>query len=624
MSQNKLRNGLFSMVMLLFGVLPAMATSTYYYKATVTAKLTDGTTGGGKVYVTATTGDTPEYTATGKTITGYDKKIGNAGFSTFYYYASADDGYIFSHWTDGSWNNSTHAENSTDGVSYFNTNRSYTSENERNPTTFQTFAIFEKQTGIIKVQTSDASKGTVSISKIANVMGDEVELRATGDAQNGIRFLGWKKNNTGDYVSTDNPYTLTASAETAGTYYAYFSEPAEMVYCRIQNNKTKRFLSIYGGSDKRAPSHTRSYKDYSGSDGFIFNDCLKLISADQAQGNPTTVFKLQGSATGQGTSVGVNLTAQGVSYLNYVDNNNNYDLMIETNSSGVSRIFTPFTLDPRISKMNSYFCDEGGDWLVMKTTDGLDDDVIKSSEWTVYILDENTVDGAFGANAKSKYTKDGMYYTTMYTDFPYQLLDGVRAYYLHTTEDAYDKENNMVHFQEIESGKVPARMPVVLECQEVQNENGETIGVKNRLLPLTENVPQILQNEEDNYLKGYISLDGATEENDKKHMYVLSSKGGELGFYHSTSAAMTANKAFLYVPDLPDDVAETAKSTTFSFKPKAASSENEPTGIALSDEYATSEDSPIYHISGQKVDHRRKNALPKGIYISKGKKFIVK
>ena len=612
-----------TLLLLCAGVTSALAltTSTYYYNATVTAKKTDGTTGGGKVYVTTSARTTPSYTnSTSSTGTQSQDIVGESGYRTFYYYASADDGYIFSHWADGSWNNATHAENSTDGVPYFDTGRFFNGSKSR-PTTFNTYAIFKSQNGRVRVQTTNASKGTVNIDPIDNDYGDNVTISANPDTQNGIKFLGWKKNNTdtGEPVSTANPYTFNVTAETEGTYWAYFSTPSPAVFCRIQNNKTGKFLSIYGGSSKRATNHKRTMESQTKNDGFIFTNCIKLISAEEAQGNPTTVFKLTGSSSGHGTSVGVNLSAQGTSYLNYVNNNHNYDLTLQTSANGISKIFVPFTLDSQLSQMNSYFCDEGGDWLVMKTTDGLDNNVVKTTEWTVYILDENTIDGAFGANTKAKYTKEDKYYTTMYTDFPYQLLDGVKAYYLHTTEGAYDSERNMVVFQEIKE-KVPANMAVILECQNVQNENGTVTNVKNRLLPLTESIESLIENEEDNYLKGYTALDGYKRDNDKTSMYVLSSKNDILGFYHSSNDYMSPNKAYLLIPEgLEEEAEQHAKTATFCFGLPEEEIEGVTTNIVLSDEIVNEIGDAIYDLQGRKV----KNPT-NGIYIRDGKKYVVK
>ena len=92
----------------------------------------------------------------------------------------------------------------------------------------------------------------------------------------------------------------------------------------------------------------------------------------------------------------------------------------------------------------SYLCDEGSesDWAVLKS------DVSDGSHfWDVYVLDEQITEGAFGANAKSKYTHDGKYYTTMYAPFPYKLLDGVKAYYLPISEQSYNKDTHTAIFR---------------------------------------------------------------------------------------------------------------------------------------------------------------------------------
>lgn len=614
-----------TLLLLCAGVGSTMATSTYYYRADVEAKLTDGTTGGGKVYVTTDPQSTPSYTSTSDYTEDQQDVVGDYGLRIFYYYAQADDDYIFSHWADNSYDNNTHSPNSTDGTPYFNTDRTFNGK-KNSRTQFNTYAIFLKQDGAIKVQTSDPSKGSVAISNLNNQYGQDVTITAFPDTQNGVKFLGWRKNGTGEYVSTSASYTLTASAETEGTYYAYFSEPAEVVYCRIKNNKTGNFLSVYGSSNKKADYHTRTVSNRTRNDGFKFNDCLQLISPEEAQGNPATVFKLQGSPAGQGRTIGVNLSAHGASYKNYVNNNDAYELTITTSGSGVSHIFAPFTLDDDIDAMNSYFCDEGTGWLVMKTTDGLSEDVLKSSEWTVYILDENTVEGAFGANTKAKYTKEGKYYTTMYTDFPYKLQDGVNAYYL-VFNSEFTEITDCVVFTQVEGDVVPAYLAVVLECPAVQN--SATSGtVVNRLLPLPANTQSNVSiNEGDNYIKGYICLDGKKRENDKVRMYVLSSKNDKLGFYHSTATYMTPNKAYLLIPEGVEEQAEArANNVTLSFGLPEEDDEQGTTEIILSEQMADYEDAPVYDLQGRivAVGKAAENLLRQGIYIKKGKKFVVK
>lgn len=612
-----------TLLLLCAGVVSAMAnTSTYYYRADVEAKLTNGATGGGKVYVTTDPQSTPSYTSTSDFTEGQQSVVGDYGQRKFYYFAQPDNGYIFSHWADTRYDNTTHSPNSTDGTPFFSTDRTFSSEYSNYPKRFYTYAIFLKQDGVIKVQSSDPSKGSVAISNVNNQYDQEVTISAFPDTQNGVKFLGWRKNGTGegDYVSTSASYTLTASAETEGTYYAYFSNPAEVVYCRIKNNKTGNFLSLYGGPDKRAGNHQREARN----DGFIFNDCLQLISPEEAQGNPATVFKLQGSPAGQGRTIGVNLSAHGASYKNYVNNNDAYELTITTSGSGISHIFAPFILDSGISAMNSYFCDEETGWLVMKTTDGLSSDVLKSSEWTVYILDENTVEGAFGANTKAKYTKEGKdgkqyYYTTMYTDFPYRLKDGVNAYYLVFNSEFTEITDRAV-FTQVEGDVVPAYLAVVLECPAVQND-AKSGTVVNRLLPLPANTQSnVSVNEGDNFIKGYICLDGKKRDNDKTNMYVLSSKNGILGFYHSNNDYMSPNKAYLLVPKgLEEEAEQHAKTATFCFGLPEEEIEGVTTDIVLSEEIVNERDDTIYDLQGRKV----KNPT-NGIYIRDGKKYIIK
>ena len=177
------------LLLILCGVMSAMASNTYYYNVKVTAwDAYSNSTGGGKVYVGKSESDLP----TGTTIEGnwwsgyhevpFDKysitnnQNGNNNgddysTNTFYYYAIPDENYIFSHWVDedpASINTLSEEEN-------FSLTRRFTgSSSDR--TKFDTYAIFTKQTGLIKVQSSDATRGGVSISNPDNVSGESVTL----------------------------------------------------------------------------------------------------------------------------------------------------------------------------------------------------------------------------------------------------------------------------------------------------------------------------------------------------------------------------------------------------------------------------------------------------------------
>lgn len=616
-------------LLLIVGLLPIAAnTGTYYYyNTTAYASPTDG----GKVYVSTTSTNSPSYKENSHNISGSDY---NAGFSelTFYFYAQANENYIFDHWAEGSATGTSVSTNPSYNVSLtFN-------GSSNNPTQFNYYAVFRQQTGLIKVKSKDESKGSVSISNPDNAERQEVTLTASPDVSNGVMFLGWKKDNEGgedEYYSTNNPLVLTASSDTKGTYWAYFSDAADKVYIRLKNKKTKRFLSFYGTT--KATPHTRTFDGNTANDGFKFIGSLKMISEANAQGNPETVFLRTGHNAGTGVMNGVDLTAHEVKYSTLVGantSNNQYMLTIE-NRNGNYRIFTPFTFDDNGTPItiSSYLCDEGEgqnqDYAIMKT-----EVTGEEADWELYSLDETTTEGAFGANTKAKYTKDGKYYTTMFTDFPYKLLDGVNAYYLVFNAD-FTEITDRVVFTQVKEDKgvtiVPANTAVILECQDVQNDASSN-SVKNRLLPLmpdAEGTNQIV-NPGQNFLKGYISVNGSTVANDKKRMYVLSTnKEGVLGFHPYSKASMTPNKAYLLVPEATDEVREEyAKKLTFSFgEPEDNTDKSEAAGIELSNQIVDEDDStPVYNLNGTKVavGKAAENMLRPGVYVKKGKKFVVK
>ena len=616
MFKEYLHRMLCTLLLLCAGVSSAMAnTQTFYYAANAYAS----PTGGGKVYVSSTSTADPQYQNSPHGITGSQRTIGY-GDVTLYYYAQANDGYIFDHWAEESASGTSASTRSS-----FNVSKEFRSTSSSSPTTFNYYAVFKAQTGQIKVKSADENKGGVSISNPDNEMGDEVTLTANPDVSNGVMFLGWKKDNTGDYISTDNPLVLTASSETKGTYWAYFSDAADKVYIRLKNKKTGRFLSFYG--DTKATDHTRDYDTYKNvKDGFIFNGSLKMISAADAQGNPSTVFLRSGHPQGTGVTTGADFSAHSIAYSTLVGANlssNKYMLTMDGDGSSV-RIYTTYTLSVSGRELNlpTYLSDEGEDYAVMKTIQGLSADEQSAAEWILYSLDETTTTGAFGANAKERYTKDGMYYTTMYTDFPYKLLDGVNAYYLVFNADFTEITDRAV-FTQVEGDIVPANMAVILECSTVQNDITSTDVVNNRLLPLVGNYESIV-NPGENFLKGYVSVNGSTVANNKERMYILGWHE-RLGFYHSSGANMTPNKAYLLAPESTKEEAEYyAKKLTFSFgEPK---DEDTSTKIVLSEQTIDDEDTPVFDLNGRKVADGKdtEKLLRQGIYVKKGKKFVVK
>ena len=289
------------------------------------------------------------------------------------------------------------------------------------------------------------------------------------------------------------------------------------------------------------------------------------------------------------------------------------------------RIYTTYTVTvgsgwtAQSQDLPTYLCDEGGDYAVMKTIQGLSEEEQDAAKWTLYSLDETTTEGAFGANTKAKFTKDGKYYTTMYTDFPYQLLDGVNAYYLVPNAE-YQEITDRVVFTQVEGGKVAKNTAVILECDNVQNDINSTTTVTNRLLPLTKDFPNETVNEGKNFLKGYISVNGSTVANQDKFYVLSANKEGVLGFHPYSKSTMTPNKAYLDVR-VPDQtvVEEHAKNVTFSFGEVEDEEEGTVTKIQMSEDVVNEADGDIYDLLGRKVENPGR-----GIYIKNNKKFVVK
>ena len=247
-------------VVMLIHVQLALCTNTYYYKATATPS----PQGAGLVYISKKAEKNPAYQESSYT-EGSTNTLLNSATTTLYLYAQANDDFIFDHW----------ALNSANGQTVSTTPSckpeiTFNSENSNKPTTFNYYAVFKAQTGLIKVRSANESLGSVTISNPNNSPGQEVTLTAYPDAANGVLFEGWTKDASSPYVSTEivsmeNPLVLTANSETKGTYTAHFSNAAEKVYVRLQNKATGRFISFYGnnlqnGVVKGADSHKRTFK----------------------------------------------------------------------------------------------------------------------------------------------------------------------------------------------------------------------------------------------------------------------------------------------------------------------------------------------------------------------------
>ena len=151
----------------------------------------------------------------------------------------------------------------------------------------------------------------------------------------------------------------------------------------------------------------------------------------------------------------------------------------------------------------------------------------------------NDTDNYFSVPTEFEYL--GKYYTTLFTEYPYQLSEGMRAFYV----SGFDADNRAILTEIID--KVPGETAVLLECSSNRLED-------NKLMPVMDNVPAVGKN----YLKGvYFNINkkvgGYKHKNqtayDPATMRVLGLSNGEPAFVKSSQSTLAANKAYLELPE---------------------------------------------------------------------------
>ena len=214
----------------------------------------------------------------------------------------------------------------------------------------------------------------------------------------------------------------------------------------------------------------------------------------------------------------------------------------------------------------------------------------------------------FGAKCAEKMENGGKYYTSMYTSFPYECIDGVNAYYVDGIE------NGIVHCVPVPNNKVPSNTGVILEC------NTPNDPAHNRLIPLLSEPAKISRN----LLKGvFFNYDGTGYNGairtpnrtayDKNTMRVfsVSKTTGKIGFYQYSGSYLGANKAYL------DYDFSNAHSNSFDGE-LTMNFDNTMSGVNEVHVEETVKDDRYYDLQGRVVEHPTR-----GIYIRNGRKVYV-
>ena len=451
----------------------------YYYKVTATAS----PTGEGKVYVSDKQ-ETPksEDYADEKSFDHTENSTQKAASKEFYLFAQPAEGYVFDKWTkdDGTTEVSKQKNTSTGSLTS-------TAKEQNNPAAFGYIAHFIKA-GDAYVVSENEAVGTAGISKPTNAIGDEVTLTAYPDMFAG-KFKAWTKD--GKEVSTDNPYTFTVTADNKGKYVATFDK-IDMAntgfYCIVRNVKFNRNLGLMGISDQNVSRANR----------YLKNSIMLLESnSDVMHASPAFVLKITGTSDGTGGLDDANLEAQGmksktISGKTFTFSNKGDHFYIQGSAGSLSTYMVDYA-DAKTTEEGLGEVNHPGLYNGANENDA-------SFHWQVIPITRNSADAYFGAMPSEQAKVGDKYYTTMYTAFPYECLDGVKAY----TVDKINADGT-VHLKEITSGKMPSKTAVVLACNSTKpNEN--------RLLPLLEEPAKV---EGTNLLTGEIWLKDESKTEDK-------------------------------------------------------------------------------------------------------------
>lgn len=597
--------------------------SSYPFKTTITVS----PTGAGTAYANysgqdnsgSATSSTASYTGTER---DWDQEGMTASPSLN---ATANEGYRFLRWEDNNGKSISQVRNTTVSQQYNTSGASYTTDKQwwdflrvftwRNYSTVRSFsytAKFALQGNIIaRVADGQDNVGAANILEETLTPGATITLVASNI--NGSEFEGWSFDHwelNGETVSTEKELKVVVptSSETL-TYIAYFVKANTEYYCFIRNKKTGKYLKL---------SDVKTYTKPSSTDNLVgsFNGSFTLVdnTNNKAISDPACVFTVTGHAA-NGTVDKASLIAQGVSVGQLsgskIINDNNYGLTISPASAGAYLISANYQVKEHGDTYNIpiYFRDNNG-------TPDLAGARTEYSEWELLELSSATISqNYFGVAPNAALVKNGKYYTTLYTTFPYQLQSGKAFFVNHESISPYGDEGQYrVICQEVANGTVPANSAVIIECDGTDVES-------NKIVPLPQSTS--ISSLEDNYLTGHITLKNGKEVGDgQKYVLSVGSSTG-LGFYKlKKGTAMPDNKVYAI---LPEESQAMVKKMTFSFGKDVIEedvvSEDDGTLTNLH-EVALPEDvagAPVYDLQGRKVTNPTQ-----GVYIVNGKKFIIK
>lgn len=345
-------------------------------------------------------------------------------------------------------------------------------------------------------------------------------------------------------------------------------------YYRIKNHLTERYIYVIDnkGSINMATTSADLYA------------IILWKGFDKAVSDPATVmyikkvgeqYDLQSQGTGIFKIIGY--------YVNIRANSDGTYMAYATNSG-----LTKYLADSEQSdNQYGYLTSEGnGNWR----------------KWDIEPINDSNDSSYFGI--KSEFNDSKGYYTSMYASFPFSFAStGMKAYFVSKVS------GNMAVMKEVTGNTKPSSTPLIIKCasdkvseNRLNIQNSDTAALSNNLLKgLYFNNPTKSHNNQ-------LAYDPTT-------MRILGKmKDGTIGFVKADIDYLPANKAYLVVPtDAPDEL-------------RMVTEEEFTAGINDMQKTSQSIDKGVYSVSGTRVADNLSSLenMKPGIYISEGKKFVVK
>ena len=383
-------------------------------------------------------------------------------------------------------------------------------------------------------------------------------------------------------------------------YYRFKNKASHQRYLTISNNKVDKL-------NKEAISD--------GKEGNVFG----LRTVEDPSSDPSSILYVSKEGTGEYEYI---FQAQGINPLEFLKNN------------GATLKIYP--------KNNAYwiYATKGG--IARYMADNLGSDgyikVVGSGErnndyafWELKPIDQTNE--YLGIKPESTIKVGDKYYTTIYIGFPFELPEGMKAYYVGRSNTSSIAADQIAEIIEI-TGKVPAATPVILECSSLNPadnkvtllnpDNGPAaisgnnlVGVYFCFAKMKGNTNQENTNSEFLEIKNVVNYDPST-------MRVLGVVDGKLALVPAEDEQLVvtdqgkylpANKA--YFPIKSEDATATANGI------KLVSKEAYEAGIETIEVDKRIEKPGVYTLAGNKVKEDNSiEGLSKGVYIINGKKVI--